>query len=565
MKKYIVFLFLIISSKIFSQNYNKFLEGLKKLYGKELPESFFVVQAYTALEVFTNAPAIIDRMNEIKSYPCPYVFMVWKDDGGLNKNFYYYLKHNYYIDTNRFIKAYLADELFKYLGDVPNSEVFYFHKNKLIKKWDGKYDRIKEALPYNVIQIDSPVEKTWHNDPPYYHTNSSIFRPINDTLAIELFDGQDDRIRLVNLISGKVLKIAPLYNLIDYIDVYMNVFKNPYNFSKEVILYNDTLHRKIKRTPMRVENVYVKSMSEIYLLSDASIYGPSPKDYYVPGEYNDSTFMIKKGSITNFNYAIILKTDTSMKIKDILYIPTFDVDTFYANNFIIHEGAFFIQDSLYYISGYLFNNLTDKTYNDFYKKNEHTRFIYVFRRKNNILEFVRKEKTTCQYPFKMFFRYETFHFFGNKNNVFAVIDPFPEIYSNHSELPIQTIIPQDIVKNYVFVDEYKTPNRKPYIPFSIAGIGPIKNGKFLLIVYKLKNQLYFKVYDDKLRVVQEDKINVKLTDIVLEKIYGCLSFITDDFIQVPYCNKNGCFNFMIPIKQKNPINPLYNTNNMFIK
>lgn len=563
---FILFLFYSVNVfNILSQNYSKFLHHLEKLYGKELPASFFVIQAYTGLEVFTNAPAIIDRMNEIKQYPCPYVFMIWKDEGGLGNNFYYYLKKNYYIDTNQFIKAYIANDLFKYLGEVPNSEVYYFHHRQLIKKWDGKYDKIQESLPYDVIQFESPVVKKWENTPPYYHTNTSIFRPINDTLAIELFDGQDDRIRLVNLFNGKVMKVAHLYNLIDYVDVYMNVFKNPYNFSKEVILNNDTFHRRIQRTPLRVENVYVKDLNEIYLLSDASIYGPSPKEFYVPGEYKDSTFVVKQGSITNFSYGIILKTDTSLQIKDIFYIPSFDIDTFYANNFIVHESAFLKKDSLYYIPGYLFNHFTDKTYNDFYKKNEHTAFIYTFRRNNNILEFVRKEKAICQYPFKLFYRYETFHLFANKQNIFAAIDPFPEIYTNISKKPVQYILSPSIVKKYKFVDEYKEPNQEPHIPFTIAGIAPILKGKFLLVIYKLNKNLYFKLFDKNLNAVQESLINTKLSNIVLEKIYYCLSFITDNYIQIPYCDSKGCYNLLIPIKIKNVLNPIYNIDNTYIR
>ncbi len=310
---------------------------------KDLPESFFVIQAYTSLEAFTHAPAIIDRISEIKEYHLsPYIFMIWKDEGGLGKNFYYYLKKNYYIDTTEYLKAYIVDDrIFKTLGEVPNSEVYYFHKNKLVKKWDGKYDKlIAEQLPYEILSIGNPEVLKWENHPPYYHTNTSIFRPINDTFAIELFDGQEDRVRLVNIRTGKVVKVMHLYDIMDYIDVYMRIFKNPYNFSKEEIMINDTFHRRIKRTPLRVENVYVKDMNEIYLLTDASIYAKSSKTFYVPGEYNMPTFEVKQGSITNFSYGIIVKTDTSFKAKDTLFIPSFDIDSFYVNNFIVHENEF---------------------------------------------------------------------------------------------------------------------------------------------------------------------------------------------------------------------------------
>ncbi|GIV29115.1 MAG: hypothetical protein KatS3mg028_0181 [Bacteroidia bacterium] len=564
----IIFLALFCLYGQTQNKYKAFLNELKTMYGRELPESFFVIQAYTSLEAFTNAPAIIDRINEIRSsHLSPYIFMVWKDVGGLGNNFYYYLKKNYYIDTSEYLKAYIADEkIFKLLGEVPNSEIYYFHKNNLIKKWDGKYDKlIHDQLPYDIVMFGKSNVLKWENVPPYYHTNTSIFRPINDSLSIELFDGQEDRVRLVNTFTGKVLKVMPLYNIIDYTDVYMKIFKNPYNFSKDEILMNDTFHKRIKRTPLRIENVYAKNLNEIYLLSDASIYAKAPKSFYVPGEYKSPTFEVKQGSITNYSYGIIIKTDTSFKLLDTLFIPSFDIDSFYANNFIVHESEFLKKDTLYYIPGYLYNHFIDKTYEDFYKRNEKTEFVYTFRRNKNILEFVKKEKPVCQYPFKLFYRYETFKFFANKKHIFACIDPFPEIYVDTSQTPITSIIPSTITKKYVFVDEYKTPNKEPYIPFTIVGISPIINGKFLLIIYKLKNKLYYNLYNTNMQLVQNGSINEKIPDIILEKIYYGLAYITDNFIQIPYCDKTGCYNYRIPIIQKNPVNKFYPNNNPWIK
>jgi len=563
-KLLLVLTFYVFCSSIFGQNYDKFQKELEKLYGKKLPESFFVVQAYTGLEVFTNAPAIIDRMREIsQNQVCPYIFMVWKDNGGIGKNFYYYLKNNYYIDTNQYIKAYLSDEAFKYLKDVPNSEVYYFHKGKMIKKWDGKYGRINEVMPYDVLSIDNKIEYLeWFNDPPYYHQQNSIFSPINDTLAVELFDGQEDRIRLVNLKNGKVLKIAPLYDLIDYIDVYMNVFKNPYNFDKEVILKYDSIHRVIKRTPMRVENVYIKNLNEIYLLSNGSVYGPSPKEFYVPFEYNNDSFMvIKKGTIKNFDFGIILKTDTSFKIKDVIYMPTFDVDTFYANNFILNQSAMVIKDSLFYMPGFKYNHFIHKSYNDLYKDNKNTEFMYVFKREGNILKFYKKEKAKLKYPFELFYRDETFHFFASKKHTFAIVDPFPEIYVDSKEKPVASLVDTSNSKKIKFVNN--DPNKEPY-PFTLAGKSPILNGKFLLVFYKLDKKLYFKVFDANMNTIQSGTLNVNLPKAAFEKIYYGLSFVTDNYFQVPYCDKKGCFNARIKLKF-NDVNPNFNLSNTFIR
>jgi hypothetical protein len=75
---------ILLYSLIYSQTYNtklfnekQFLSLLKKYNGGELPPSFFVVQGYTNIEVFTNAPAMIKRIEEIKQYQlCPYIFYI---------------------------------------------------------------------------------------------------------------------------------------------------------------------------------------------------------------------------------------------------------------------------------------------------------------------------------------------------------------------------------------------------------------------------------------------------------------------------------------------------------
>ncbi len=192
--------------------------------------------------------------------------------------------------------------------------------------------------------------------------------------------------------------------------------------------------------------------------------------------------------------------------------------------------------------------------------------MYVFRRKGNILEHVKKEKPICKYPFKLFYRYENYKFFTNNKHVFACIDPFPEIYVDSASKPISVITNPEITKKYVFVDEYKDPNKEPYIPFTIAGIAPIKGGDFLIIVYKLKNKLYYNLYDKDLKLIQKDIIPVKkYPDIVLEKIYYNLSYVTDNFIQIPYCDNTGCYNYRIPLIQKNPYNKHYKADTKWIK
>lgn len=540
-------------------NQELFISKLEKLYGKKLPITFFIIQANTQLELYTNAPAIIKRTREIQSnHYCPYVFFIWKDPAGIgNKHIVKFMKDNFYIDTTQFIKPFISEELYDLLGSTPNSEVYYFKERKLLKKWDGKYDRLPtNSLPHSFLSVEKENDIIWNDYSDYYHTNMSLYKPINDSLAVELFDGQEDRIRLTNILTGKVKKVMPLYNTINYIDVYIKIFNNPLNLSKEELERNDAYFKDIKRTPVRIGNAYVKNENEIYILGDVDVYHKAKSDFYIPGEYNTKTINVKKGALTNSNYALIIKTDTSFKVKDTLLMENFDeLNDFQKNHFFTWEDAFYINDSLTYFTGYPYDKYIDKNYEDLFKRNKSTKFIYTFRKNGKLLEPKEIGNATCKYPFEMFYRYEDFEIFGTNKSIYATNLLFPEIYKYENTYPVAFVVDTTIVKSYVFVKDYEESSKKENIPFSVLCYAPINNNSMLAVFYFLKTDFYIGLFDSKMHILERRKIT-DLIDMKKELFnYELFPFFTDNYLNFIHCKNGQVNNRRLKIKFK-----AYNTN-----
>jgi len=268
------------------------IQKLKELYKSALPKSFFVVQANTQLPVFTQAPQIIERLEEIKKNQlCPYIIMIWKDDAGIGNHLDKYLKDNYYIEQDAFTKAFVSKELYEMLGDPPNTAIHYFYNQNRYKTIDGKHERWNELLPYDLISISYDGKHDLKDD-NLYHTNQVDYFPINDSLAIELFDGHEDRVRLTNITNGRVLKIFDLTK-VNHLELF-HQFMNYMEVSEEEIKKNNEYLSKIKRSPLRIDKAYVKNADEIYLIGSAQISYKTKETRYIPGEQDIYRVIIKK-------------------------------------------------------------------------------------------------------------------------------------------------------------------------------------------------------------------------------------------------------------------------------
>ncbi len=565
--KLIVVFFIFLLNALFAQPYNPkafkeqaFLKALKKNNNGYLPSSFFVIQASTLLEVFTNAPAIIKRIEEIKNYqPCPYILTVWKDDGGLGKNFYKYLKDNYYIDTNRYVKAFLSDTLYNLLGEIPNSEIHYFYHDKRIFHGDGKYDRVPQSpLPYDLIELDKKEESIYKDDENGYHTNSSLYYPINDTLAIELADVGDvkNRARLINLVNGKIYKKFNAEQ-VNYLDIFEKYF-NHLNWNKQQIIQTDKELERIKRTPLRIEGVQIISPHEIYLQCTPIISKKVTDTVYIPGEYNTETIVLKSGDILSTSYGLWIKTDTSLLIKDFLIIDALSETEYNANNFPVFTDRFMKLDSLFYIYSYYYNHKKDKTYKDIINRNQNTNFIDAWKKQGNILTFDHKTATQFVHPFSECFPYVmggSHIFFGTKENQYAMFDLYPEVYSFNNKNPITSIVNGTSLKyklgsstnwNYD-----STSNQKEVIPFYTLTYGYILNKYFIYFLYRLQNEYYINVYNSKMQKIQSLNITKSIKDIIpilKEAELDNFLYTTTNYFGFTQCNKKGCKQIRYKIK-----------------
>jgi hypothetical protein len=556
--KILIFFFLAFSNYSMAINNDEFIKKLKNVYSQELPSTFFVIQANTLLSTFTQSPQIIERLEEIKKYHlCPYIIMIWKDDAGIGKNFYKYLKENYYIDTTAFLKAIISDELYSELGYNINTTIHYFYNQKHFIKIDGKYESLSKIfLPYDIVSIKFD-DKYLLEDDEYYHTNQVNYYPLNDTLAIELFDGHQDRVRLTNIINGKVNKVFDL-NQIDHIELF-NKFMNYLNLSEDELKKNNDYLNKIRRTPLRIDNVYIKNLSEIYLIGTAMISYRTPYIRYIPSDFKKETITIKPGDYVTDDFDIIIKTDTSFKVKDFNFINTILSNDYNNNNFIDPTGGIYIDEKgNFYMFGYNFCKNSDRTYKEFFKRNKNTNFIHTFVSDGLNLNFRQKEKSKLHKPLGSFYFYqEGVYFFGTKDNVFAKFSIFPEIFSIKHEIPIAKTTHEKL--NYSFLKNNYDTLTSENVPYYCFYPGFLFSNKILTLLIRVNQKFYLKLLDSDLNTIQE----LDVTEILhLKKemsslyFYSNMAFFSDNYLNTIYCNSSGCYNYRYKLSFS-PVNSIY--------
>lgn len=558
MKRTFILLFTLLyfPSILFALDNEKVINDLKKMYKKELPNSFFIIQANTLLPVFTQAPQIIERIEEIRKHQlCPYIFMIWKDEAGIGKHFFKYLKENYYIDTNDFVQAYIAPELYDQLGNNVNTTIHYFYNLKHFRKIDGKYERFTELLPYDLISIKFD-NKYLLEDDSLYHTNQVNYYPINDTFAIELFDGHYDRVRLTNILNGKVLKIFNT-DQINHIDLF-NKFMNYLKLSEDELHKNNDYLNKIKRTPLRIDNAYIKSINEIYLIGTAQISYRTPEVRYIPGEFKSESIIVKQGDYITEDFGIIIKTDSSFKINDTKFINTFSNSEYNKNNFVDPTGGFYLKEGKYFLFGYNYCKNKDKTYKEFFKRNNSTQFIHTFSSDNINLVFENKGEAKLVRPLgKYYFYQEGIYLFGTKQHIYAIMNLFPEIYSYNNTNPVQKISKN--IYNYSFRQNSYDTTTIESIPFYCFYPGYIIDHNVLAIFYRSDENFFLKFFDSKLNMIQE----LNVTDMLHLKdemkslyFYSNMAIISDNFLNIIFCNQDGCYNYRYQLSVE-PFNSIY--------
>ena len=562
---FVVF-FLCLSTLLYPQEYREsmFLKELQSNYQKPLPNAFFVIQASTLLEVFTNAPAIMARMEEMKKYqPCPYIFGIWNDDGGLGKNFNRYLKDNYYIDTSYFVKQYLSDTMYNLLGRAVNNQIHYFYRGKREFFCEGKYEHIpQEPLPYDIIELGEKEVSHFEESDDYYHTNMSWYFPVNDTLGVELFDAGkvEDRMRLCNLQTGRVYKKFDV-SQIDYLGIF-NQYYGHLGWDSTAIIEGDKELTYIKRTPLRIEYVNVISPEEIYLQCTPAITKKLTDTVYIPGEFNTETIILKPGDLMDSYYGLWIKTDTSFSIKDMIIVDNLTENEYNLNNFFIDTDKFLASgDSIFYFFSHYYTPTEDKTYEDLIKRNKNTQFIDAFKRKGNMMVFDHKEKPRFIHPFEECFYYinGSDHFwFKTPRRKYSMFSLYPEIYAFDEEDPVLTITDPSKLKYSLLKGHYDTIT-KPHIPFYTYAMGYVYDKHFITFAYRLENKFFFDVYDANMQKVQHLDITETITDIIPyinDYLFGDQVYMTHNDFFIISCDNKGCSKTGYEIKMS-PVNNFY--------
>jgi hypothetical protein len=494
----------------YSQNNIKFIiNELNRKY--KINGTYFLVQMHSGIEAFTNAAALVRRLEEIKKFQsCKNIVYLVKDDGELGDNLYYYLNKNFYIDTSRNQKIIVDDKLFDKLGYATNSSIYFIKNNTFIKKIDGKYENLLHDLGTDILNISmTKLEvKGWENTPPFIRNIANLLYPFNDTLCIEMADTQEDRIRLVDKRNGKVLKILPLYDILDYKSVYFNKFKNPLGISNDYFDRKDSILRHIKRTPLRIENIQYESDDEIYLLGDFNVYYPSKYNFYIPSDFN-KTIKVNKGSSTNVSVATIFKLNFGLKIVDTLFLfSAIDTSDKAFRYFIQYTSAFKKVGDEFFFPGYNFDCFKDSTYDLLYKNNVSYKFIYAFKKDdNNILRFDKVMPPVSKHPLeKIMFNEKHFFFKNHDDKIFILNGIFPDIYEIHQEQPV------GVIENYEkFYKKYKLFSFNNYkynsndfnenIPFYVFSSFKYFNGKILGLFYILENKPIVAFYNPEFKLL----------------------------------------------------------------
>ncbi len=531
-----------------SQNHVLFLSEFKKIC-KPKSNSFFVIQCKTNIELYTNAPAIIRRYREIRSHQiCPYVYFICYDGAGVGDSIYAYFKKNFYVDTNEFTKIFLNKKLYSLLGDVKNSRVIYFNNNKVYEILDGKYDNVKNTFQYDFLKIKNKKYYSW--DKKYgLHTVSSRYYPINDTLSVELADSQEDRIRLTNIRNGKILNTFPLYHKINYQDVIYKKFNLESKIDFKSVKKMDSIFKDLKRTPLRIENVYVKNKDSIFLIGYVTyFYFPAENDFYIPGDYW-LTKKVRKGEITNKDFGIILLTNSNFEIKDTFFLNPFD--NLFKTKFVTYANGFFPYINKFYFSCYNFNSQTDSTYKLFYENNKNTQILLsMIADKNKILKLNKIHSPLNKQPFENFFGYEDFRIWGtNRENVYITNSIFPEIYhKDYDTSYLKVVYDNNIHKEYKLHEMYKDYNANfdDKIPFSIIDHYITHDGKFLFLFYFFRSKVFINVYLPNMKLIQTIEITNYLNSEILKKMfdYEISTYVTEKRIVFAYTGYQEKYSFI---------------------
>ncbi|MDW8348427.1 MAG: hypothetical protein RML94_15800, partial [Bacteroidia bacterium] len=544
------------------QNDSLFLLRLSQHLGRPLPQSFFVIQATTALTPYSNAQQILFNLKDIKNYQLsPYVVYLWKDELPVGaRHLPGYFEKNYYLKPDEHTFIVVSDTLYDMLYR-PGYDVhlYYFHEGRRLFSANGKYQGIPDTLlPYALLRL-GPVEEFAFEDTVYRHDNLEMLYPLSDSLAISLAEDHFAPIRLVHLPDGRVFNVfRPTSKVVkDWIHSYLNSKK----YSFEEISRGVELLDTVRRSSFNPSVVFVKDSSRIFIVCLLSIYAPSKtKKIYTPTPFPGlPSWKNSQNDIVQVSGDLIIQMNRkSLKIEKLFFLDNNQKNTFYRKHFLETPNGFYWHKDTFYIYGYKFREDRDKSYDHFYRRNKKTPFVHLFVAEGETLRYVRTAKSKLQRNFKVFYHAAPYYyFFKCPGGIYVFNQYFPEIYHLNKKKPDKFWVKNPKSLRYKFSGYNDTSYSViPFFSFRPFFIG----GQKVMALLTIQNEwdLSLKLYLPDLKCIQEVPLNPYLPEKYLRRMWNMDEghyFITDKYIYFYHCfKKEGCK--LLRIKYDlNPINP----------
>lgn len=518
----------------FNNKDSLFLERLRQIRPDITWNTFFLILAKTNVETYTNAPAILRQIRDIRrTQLCPYILIIWKDDGKIGeKQFKKYLERSYGLEETQFLKTFINDTLVDFIDTkFPNSMVFYFHEGKIIYAHDGKYDFFPDRpLPYNIVSLHK--DSTGRiSESAFLRSTLSEFLCLNDTLCLELADVHNERLRLIDLKNRKTLKVFD-ESRFNVTELYYRIISRYFsNLDKAAIARQIHKLNSIRRSAFRISKLYVRD-SVVFIITELTSSIPAQHKIFVPVDYKEKNIAIRKGELIDEDIFLIIKTDKFLNVLDTFFLADLDQDA-YMSNYLCDPTTFFdYQNGQAVLYSYKYNPRKDKTYPVFYRKNRGVRFCHKFIRDGDELKFhsVLTPKYIRDFG-ESYFTHNPVHIVRTKNDTYLIFSIYPEVFSVNSKRPVSSVLgAQSADLHYSFPKNLYDTLTAEIIPLRVLATKTFYD-KLIFTLLKLNEKLFVNVFNNRFQLLSSVDVTNTLKD-VRDKLYPDNVSISDRYLYI---------------------------------
>lgn len=547
---------------VFAQVDSLLLKSLERKLNRSLPESFFIIQATTALTPYSNAQQILFNLKDIRRYQLsPYVLYLWKD--GLpvgEEKLGEYFEKNFYLKPDDKTFIIVSDSLYKkFYRPGWDVHLYYYHEGKQFLNANGKYEGIPEKpLPYHLLKINT-VEEFQFSDSVYRHDNLECIYPLSDSLAITIAEDHFSPVRLVRLPDGKVLNVFKPGSAT--VKKWIFTYQNSRGYSWEEISRGVDALDTVRRSSFRPFTVYLKDSIRCFLVGCLGMYIQNrDKKIYTPTPFPKTPYW--KNTIGDLvqecNDFFIQLNRKTLQVEKVFFMDNHIKKKFFRTHFLEPNSGLFIENDTFYIYGYRHNSVRDKDYPTFFKRNRNPRFVHVFRAEGETLRFVRTLPPRLVRSFEeLYHAAPKYYFFKiNDKGLFLYNQYYPEIYHARKSKPVHTWVPDSKNLLYKIPGYYDTTGA--VIPFYSFRPFLIGGGRFLAVMtIQNHTEIMLSIFLPDFTEVQKIRLNDYLPLSFLNAIWDMEDghyFLTERYIYFYRCFRNsGCK--LLRIKYSlNPVN-----------